>query len=445
MPDPRLHRGSDHPVAATDPAARYAELLLTKAPLHTDSARAQQDFAQRTVAQLAAAAVVADDWARSGLMPLCGHGDGPPLRAQHAIPTCARGALDALRQITGVDVLPGVDGATLLSERAAYHGWPRRGQTSVNGHCHLLPSADGWVALNLARDEDIEMLPALFAPVADVREREQLVSGEPAVVRGCVARMHTQDLLQRGRLFGLALGAPPTAAFLHTAGWQQQLCIGAHRPRRADERPKVLDLSALWAGPLCTHLLAAAGAAVCKVESATRPDASQSGLPAFYTLLNAGKSKRVLDFRSADGIKVLREMIAGVDIVIEGARPRALHALGIDAKSCVEQQPGLLWLRITGHGSTDDRADWVAFGDDAAIAGGAAIPAKDGPLFCGDALADPLTGLHAAVAAWHYWQDGHAALIDVSLAGVTGWCVQFARDLPYLDVPASAVCAPKRR
>ena len=447
---------------AATPAARYAKLLLRATHSGPSTAHAQQVFAQRPFAQppldaLAdepdgqpldlrrAAECIADDWARSGLMPLCGVADGPALRAAHAIPTCASGALTALRELSGVNVLPGRTGATLLSERAAFHGWPRRGQTSVNGHCHLLPSADGWVALNLARSEDIELLPALFAPIMSSRETDGVLAVDLAVIHACVVRMDTATLLQRGRLLGLAIAAPSEPTLHASAQWQRVLCTGEHRQRRPDERPKVLDLSALWAGPLCTHLLAAAGATVTKVESATRPDASRSGLPAFFELLNAGKTQHMLDITRAAGIAALRDMIAGADIVVESARPRALQTLGIDAADCIQQHPGLVWLRITGHGCADERADWVAFGDDAAIAGGAAITSERGPLFCGDALADPLTGLHAAVAAWQSWQTGRAALLDVSLAGVTAWCVQFARDVPCLSPRADAIARPAHR
>ncbi len=457
MPDPSGKRRIRQQAAAT-PAARYARLLLSTTDSLTGTARARHVFAQQPSDQRPsdrafdeplekqkAATSIADDWASSGLMPLCGAADGPALRAAHAIPTCARGALVALRQLTGVNVLPGHSGATLLSERAAFHGWPRRGQTSVNGHCHLLPSADGWVALNLARGEDVDLLPALFAPNVAAGETDRLLSHDLAVIRACVARMHTDTLLQRGRLLGLAIAAPSEPTLHDAANWQHVLRTGERRHRRPDERPKVLDLSALWAGPLCTHLLAAAGASVAKVESATRPDASRTGLPDFFELLNAGKSQHILDITTAAGVAALRGMIASADVVIESARPRALQALGIDAAACIAQQPGLVWLRITGHGCADDHADWIAFGDDAAIAGGAAITTHDGPLFCGDALADPLTGLHAAVAAWQAWQTGQAALLDVSLSGVTAWCMQFARDVPCLTPPADAITRPLRR
>jgi crotonobetainyl-CoA:carnitine CoA-transferase CaiB-like acyl-CoA transferase len=71
---------------------------------------------------------------------------------------------------------------------------------------------------------------------------------------------------------------------------------------------------------------------------------------------------------------------------------------------------------------------WVAFGDDAAVAAGLAYAARDRsgtPLFCGDAIADPLTGMHAAVAAQASWRAGGGHLLDVSLRDVTAHCLLF--------------------
>ncbi|MBW1876229.1 MAG: CoA transferase, partial [Deltaproteobacteria bacterium] len=54
----------------------------------------------------------------------------------------------------------------------------------------------------------------------------------------------------------------------------------------------------------------------------------------------------------------------------------------------------------------------------------------DAPVFCGDALADPLTGLHAAVAALAFWQGGQSVLLDLSLREVTANALDFAPHVP---------------
>jgi crotonobetainyl-CoA:carnitine CoA-transferase CaiB-like acyl-CoA transferase len=114
--------------------------------------------------------------------------------------------------------------------------------------------------------------------------------------------------------------------------------------------------------------------------------------------------------------------------VVESARPRALAQLGIDAERFVAARAGRVWLSITGYGRGDAAPGRVAFGDDAAVAAGAAHAVADdaGPLFCADAIADPLTGLHAALAAWACWRSGGGALLDLALCDVTAHALAFA-------------------
>jgi crotonobetainyl-CoA:carnitine CoA-transferase CaiB-like acyl-CoA transferase len=78
-------------------------------------------------------------------------------------------------------------------------------------------------------------------------------------------------------------------------------------------------------------------------------------------------------------------------------------------------------VSITGYGRRPPGANWVAFGDDAAVAAGlaAASGAPDGPpIFCGDAIADPLAGLHAALLALASFRRGGGHLLDVALRDV---------------------------
>ena len=144
----------------------------------------------------------------------------------------------------------------------------------------------------------------------------------------------------------------------------------AHRIRRnqsgpRSHRPLVIDLSALWAGPLCANLLWLCGARVVKVESADRPDGAREGDPAFHALLNQGKESVVLDFRAESGRRMLRRLLERADIVIESSRPRALRHLGIAAEDWVRSQDGRTWIGITGYGRDEPAGNWVAFGDDA--------------------------------------------------------------------------------
>ena len=79
-----------------------------------------------------------------------------------------------------------------------------------------------------------------------------------------------------------------------------------------------------------------------------------------------------------------------------------------------------MWVSITGYGYYTPRRDRVAFGDDAAVAGGAAVAAggPDAPVFVLDAVADPLSGLVAAAAVTRQLRAARAAFVDVCMAGV---------------------------
>jgi crotonobetainyl-CoA:carnitine CoA-transferase CaiB-like acyl-CoA transferase len=186
----------------------------------------------------------------------------------------------------------------------------------------------------------------------------------------------------------------------------------------------------LWAGPLAAHLLQLAGAEVIKVESRTRPDAMRMGNETFYALLNQGKASVALDFTNAEDRKALLSLISTADIVIEAARPRALAQLGIDAAHWVRTTPGLVWITITGYGAEGEAAGWVGFGDDCGVAAGlsAALRESTGDTgFVGDAIADPLTGIRAALVAWERWTSGLGGRFGVAMSPVAAECLAEAR------------------
>jgi hypothetical protein len=364
-------------------------------------------------------------WARSGAMALTGFAGGPPRAAPAAAAVAMAQAAEALvASAAQRGVRLSLDGPALLGERAALAGLARRGRTSPGGATRLLRAADGWVALSLARPEDVAALPAWLE-----RGTPNGVGEDPwAVAAAGVAERSAALAVGRACLVGLpaALVAPapdpPPPA----------LRIAARGPRggRGRARPLVVDLSSLWAGPLCAQLLGLAGARVVKVESRGRPDGARRGPPAFFDLLHAGHESVALDFADEADRAALRALARAADVVLESARPRALRQLGLDAEEIVTTQEGVTWVAISGHGRAAPGADRVAFGDDAAAAGGLwALAGRglDGPLACADAIADPLAGLHAAAAALAAHDAGGGVLLDIALATVAA---------------AAASCAP---
>jgi hypothetical protein len=302
-----------------------------------------------------------------------------------------------------------VDALALLGERAALAGLHRRGATSVGGATRLIQAADGWIAVSLARPDDVALVPAWL---------EVDTAGDPweAVERSAAAR-RSGALVERARLVGLP------AARLGEAGERprspvESLVVGSAVTDRRLSGVTVVELASLWAGPLCGSLLHAAGATVIKVESIGRPDGARRGPPAFFDLLNAGKRSVALDLTTSDGIARLADHLAAADVVIEGSRPRALEQLGIRAEHLVAAGGPRAWLSITGHGRTGTPRDWVAFGDDAAVAGGLVASDDRGPVFCADAVADPLAGLVATSAVLDALASDQRVVLDVALSAV---------------------------
>jgi CoA-transferase family III len=353
-------------------------------------------------------AVVA--WARSGLMSLTGCLGGPPLAPSAPVLTRVSLLADAIATVTGrCGKAVRLDGPALLTGRAALRGWQRRGSVSANGRCRLLRAADSWVAVNLSRPCDVASVPAVIGREPRVSPWDELAAdaaGRPA-----------DELAAAAQLVGI-----PAAVL----GAGQSL--PAVRFRRLGEPgsapPFALDLSAMWAGPLCASILHRAGWHVLKVEDSRRPDGARSGPAAFYASLHAGIPAVRLDFGTATGRAELRRLAAQAGVVVESSRPRALRQLGLNAEDWLAARPGRIWISVTGYGR-DDPAQRVAFGDDAAVSGGLVAWAADGiPAFCGDAIADPLTGLIGGLCGLAASAEGGGRLVDVAMAGV---CAELAR------------------
>jgi crotonobetainyl-CoA:carnitine CoA-transferase CaiB-like acyl-CoA transferase len=179
----------------------------------------------------------------------------------------------------------------------------------------------------------------------------------------------------------------------------------------------VVDFSALWAGPLCASVLRQCGCRIIKVEAHRRPDGSRLGAPAFFDSLNAGFENLSVDLTSVEDIALLRRLVGRADIVIEASRPRALAQLGIVAEDVTASSP-TVWVSITGYGRQEPEREWVAFGDDAAVAGGLVVRDEEGPCFCADAIADPLAGLTASAAVLYALSRGASTVLDVALSRV---------------------------
>jgi len=211
---------------------------------------------------------------------------------------------------------------------------------------------------------------------------------------------------------------------------------------------RVLDLSRVLAGPWAGQILADLGAEVIKIE---RPgvgdDTRHWGPPflkdaqgentseaAYYLSANRNKQSLTVDFTQAEGQRLVREMVAKADILIENFKVGGLAAYGLDYAALKDLNPKLIYCSITGFGQDGPYAKRAGYdfmiqglGGLMSLTGRADDEAGAGPVKVGVALTDILTGLYssaailAALASRH--QTGKGQHIDMALLDVQVACL----------------------
>lgn len=386
------------------------------------------------------------------------HCDGEGFRASEEERKGSAGSRDVGGSALRSRVFPQGKQDGLLVERAGeVNLWNRCEAISFGGACQMMRTAQSTVAVNLPRPQDWESIPAwLHLSGAQTSNGTQAKDRQPAdtqakgtqaqqqaehfiqgkfapaqfvqtqFIQDSIKDCRSKDLVEAATELGLAVAevASHLDKFelpgLELLGFELSGgnispnvdilyadVLRSVRPRSL-QGAKVADLTAMWAGPLCGDLLARAGAEVIKIESSSRPTPT-----GFLPQLAERKTIRQINFETQTGKAELAEVLDRSHIVLTSCRPRALEQLNIDPFQIVSG--GGIWIAITGHGWDSNR---VAFGDDAAVAGGLVKYRGDTPCFVGDAIADPLTGVFAAVSVLLLWLGQEPAFVDIPMAGV---------------------------
>ncbi|WP_027897558.1 CaiB/BaiF CoA transferase family protein [Zestomonas thermotolerans] len=211
---------------------------------------------------------------------------------------------------------------------------------------------------------------------------------------------------------------------------------------------RVLDLSRILAGPWAGQILADLGAEVIKVERpGTGDDTRGWGPPflkdregrdtneaAYYHAANRNKQSVTLDFTQAEGQRLVRELAARSDILIENFKVGGLAAYGLDYASLKEVNPRLIYCSITGFGQTGPYAKRAGYdfmiqglGGLMSLTGHPDGEPGGGPMKVGVALTDILTGLYSTVAILaalaHRERTGEGQHIDMALLDVQVACL----------------------
>jgi crotonobetainyl-CoA:carnitine CoA-transferase CaiB-like acyl-CoA transferase len=204
---------------------------------------------------------------------------------------------------------------------------------------------------------------------------------------------------------------------------------------------RVLDLSRVLAGPLCTMVLGDLGADVIKVERpgtgddtrtwgppwAQGPDGRES---AYYLSVNRNKRSVAADLKSDEGRALVRRLARDADVVVENFAPGMLDGWGLGYADLSRENQGLVFCSITGYGSDGPEAGRPGY--DFAVQARAGWMSITGepegtPVKVGVAVVDVLTGQNAAIAilAALRERDGsgrgqrvEVSLFDSALAGL---------------------------
>ncbi|UZJ60629.1 CoA transferase [Pseudomonas sp. KU26590] len=211
---------------------------------------------------------------------------------------------------------------------------------------------------------------------------------------------------------------------------------------------RVLDLSRVLAGPWAGQILADLGAEVIKIERPGNGDDTRAWGPpflkdprgestseaAYYLSANRNKQSVTIDFTRPEGQKLVRELAAKSDIVIENFKVGGLKAYGLDYESLQVENPRLIYCSITGFGQTGPYAKRAGYdfmiqglGGLMSLTGRPEGEDGAGPVKVGVALTDILTGLYSTsailAALAHRDQGGAGQHIDMALLDVQVACL----------------------
>lgn len=216
--------------------------------------------------------------------------------------------------------------------------------------------------------------------------------------------------------------------------WQEREPAGHLGERRLPlDGVRIVDLTAFWAGPAATHVLAAFGADVVKVESIQRPDGIRysGGMRTdvddwweygwVFHAMNTNKRSVTMDLASDDGRRLFSSLVAEADAVIENFSPRVMDHFGLTADFLLEVNPKLVVVRMPAFGLDGPWRDRVGFAPTmeqiAGLAWVTGLP--EGPPVAPRGACDPLAGIHAAfalLAALHFAErTGMGQLVELPM------------------------------
>ncbi len=193
---------------------------------------------------------------------------------------------------------------------------------------------------------------------------------------------------------------------------------------------RVLDFTAMLAGPHCARLMADLGADVIKIEGLegdlirARPPL-RDGNSTYFGALNCGKKSLAIDLKSEAAKTIIHDLAKLSDVVVENFRPGVMARLGFDYATLSQHNPKLVYCSISGYGQSGPGATRAAYAPIVHAASGYDAAnltyqiGQDTPAATGIFTADVLSGAYAfgaiQAALVHRERTGQGQAIDVSL------------------------------
>lgn len=212
----------------------------------------------------------------------------------------------------------------------------------------------------------------------------------------------------------------------------------ATRPPLADVT--ILEVAYYIAGPMATTVLAELGARVIKVEPPTGDPYRRTGLQSLKFV--EGKESIALDLKHSAGRAVLDELVRRSDVVVHSFRHSAAVRLGLDPKTVLGLNPGIVHLYAASYGSNGPQRDRAAFHSTPnALSGGGIKQAGRGNPPVNDSYADPGSALGAATAIvlglWARHRTGRGQSLETTMLTSTGYI--HSADAVVVDGASSAM------
>jgi crotonobetainyl-CoA:carnitine CoA-transferase CaiB-like acyl-CoA transferase len=294
----------------------------------------------------------------------------------------------------------------------------------------FLPTTDGWIRLHANypwhRQRLLRVLGTAAEPesVAAAVARLRAVDLEDAIVDagGCAAAVRRpEEWLAHPQ--GAAVSELPLLELLPGGDAAPGLPPPGLRPASG---VRVLDLTRVIAGPVCTRTLAAHGADVLRIDSPELPETSEHALDT-----TSGKRSTLLDLRRPVDRQRFETLLSDAHVVVQGYRPGALAALGLSPHDLIGRHPGLIVLSLSAWSHSGAWAERRGFDSLVQAASGIALREAAGdptPGVLPAQLLDHATGYLGAAAVLtalgrHQLQGGswHARL---SLAQTAAWVLR---------------------